>query len=79
MKNFIALTVLVFIIQNTMTQGFTDMIDKSLCKATCMLFTKAHKEGCCSLYNSCCAKGSASFNALFPQHVKNYESKWSYE
>ncbi|GFX33366.1 uncharacterized protein TNCV_812281 [Trichonephila clavipes] len=51
--------------------GFTDRIDQSLCKVTCRLFIKAHKEGCCALYNVCCSKTLANLNALM---AKNYEA-----
>ncbi|GIY29020.1 uncharacterized protein CDAR_528641, partial [Caerostris darwini] len=51
--------------------GIADRIDQSLCKVTCRIFTRAHKEGCCALYNACCPKAVANLNALM---TKNYDS-----
>ncbi|GFT89457.1 uncharacterized protein NPIL_159791 [Nephila pilipes] len=64
--------------------GFTDRIDQSLCKITCRLFIRAHKEGCCALYNVCCSKAVTNLNALMAKNYesplpKNYESIGSYQ
>ncbi|GBM79616.1 hypothetical protein AVEN_236363-1 [Araneus ventricosus] len=46
----------------------TDRIDQSLCKVTCRIFWKAHKEGCCALYNACCPKAVNNLQALMTKH-----------
>ncbi|KAF8792699.1 hypothetical protein HNY73_004269 [Argiope bruennichi] len=61
---------MVILLSNSKAQDtITDRIDQSLCKITCRIFWKAHKEGCCTLYNACCPKAVNSLHALM---TKNY-------
>ncbi|KFM73204.1 hypothetical protein X975_16960, partial [Stegodyphus mimosarum] len=37
-------------------QRLSERIDQTLCSRSCRLFSRAHREGCCRLYNNCCGR-----------------------
>ncbi|KFM73203.1 hypothetical protein X975_16959, partial [Stegodyphus mimosarum] len=58
-------------------QSLADRIDQSFCRTSCLIFTKAHREGCCQLYNSCCTRGGGNNNNNNNNYNNNYSSNYN--
>lgn len=50
----VALCILSAAISTVTSQRFRDRLDETICRRTCRMFSRAHRQGCCQLYNSCC-------------------------
>lgn len=64
---FLIIGIFIFI-KDADSQSFFERLDQSICRTSCRLVTKAHREGCCTLYNICCPRESIS--NLQIQHIQ---------